>query len=232
VGGLDTGLLGKRAFVTGASRGIGAAIAKAFHEAGCEVVAGYRTNPDVPVGEPFHCDHAEPRLPEGRIDVLVNNAGVWYETPFLEDGDGDAFRAGWREMVDTNLLAVAEFCRQFARRAEPGAGVVNVSSRASHRGEARYAAYAATKAAVNALTKSLAVELGPRGVRVNAVAPGWVRTEMTAHVLPDDALPEPIPLGRVATPEDVAGPVLFLASRLAGFVTGTILDVNGGAYLH
>ncbi|MHC4342994.1 MAG: SDR family NAD(P)-dependent oxidoreductase, partial [Planctomycetota bacterium] len=105
-------------------------------------------------------------------------------------------------------------------------------SRASHRGEAGYSAYAASKAAVNALTKSLAAELGPRAIRVNAIAPGWVRTDMTAAALEKTPLPEPIPLGRVGEPEDVAGPVLFLCSDMARYLTGVVLDVCGGAYLH
>jgi len=109
---------------------------------------------------------------------------------------------------------------------------VTGASRAGHRGEAGYSAYAASKAAVNALSKSLATELGPRGIRVNAVAPGWVRTDMTREALAGSPLPEPIPLGRVGEPEDVAGPVLFLCSDLARYVTGVVLDVCGGAYLH
>lgn len=221
-------LTGKRAFVTGASRGIGAAIAGALVDAGAEVVAGYRERGDVPHGEPFRCDHADPRLPPGPLHLLVNNAGIWVPTPV----DGPEWDANWDATLQTNLRAVATLCRLFAQRAQPGAAIVNVSSRASHRGEAGYSAYAASKAAVNALTKSLATELGPRGVRVNAVAPGWVRTDMTAAALAERPLPEPIPLGRVAEPQDVAGPVLFLCSNLARYVTGVVLDVCGGAYLH
>ena len=118
-------------------------------------------------------------------------------------------------------------------QAEAGACIVNITSRAAHRGEAGYSAYAASKGAVNALTKSLATELGPRGIRVNAVAPGWVRTDMTAAALEQfDGLPEPIPLGRVGEADDIAGPTLFLCSDLARYVTGVVLDVCGGAYLH
>jgi 3-oxoacyl-[acyl-carrier protein] reductase len=162
------------------------------------------------------------------LNLLVNNAGIWIPTPV----DGPAWEDNWRATLETNLLGVAGLCRLFAAQARPGSAIVNVSSRASHRGEAGYSAYAASKAALNALTKSLATELGPKGIRVNAVAPGWVRTDMTAEALAANPRPEPVPLGRVGEPEDVAGPVLFLCSDLARYVTGVVLDVCGGAYLH
>jgi len=221
-------LSGKRVLVTGASRGIGAAIARALVDAGAEVCAGYKENAAVPCGEPWPCDHAAPALPPGPLHVLVNNAGIWIPTPI----DGPEWEANWPPILETNLHAVAKLCRLFAAQAEPGACIVNITSRAGHRGEAGYAAYAASKAAVNALTKSLASELGPRHIRVNAVAAGWVRTDMTAAALGENPLPEAIPLGRVGEPEDVAGPVLFLCSDLARYVTGIVLDVCGGAYLH
>ncbi|MHC4818941.1 MAG: SDR family NAD(P)-dependent oxidoreductase [Planctomycetota bacterium] len=218
----------KRVLVTGASRGIGAAIARSLADAGAQVYAGFLENADVPCGEPWLCDHAAPALPPGPLHVLVNNAGIWVPTPI----DGPEWEDNWPRVLETNLHAVATLCRLFAAQAEPGAAIVNITSRAGHRGEAGYSAYAASKAAVNALTKSLATELGPRDVRVNAVAPGWVRTDMTATALAGNPLPEAIPLGRVGEPEDVAGPVLFLCSDLARYVTGIVLDVCGGAYLH
>ncbi len=226
---MQVDLSGKRAFVTGASRGIGAAIAAALVDAGAEVFAGYRTKADVPHGTPFHCDHSQPTLPPRPLHILVNNAGIWRPTPV----DGEEWEENWRSTILTNLNGVADLCRQFATQADSGACIVNITSRAGHRGEAGYSAYAASKAAVNALTKSLAAELGPRGVRVNAVAPGWIRTDMTAEALAEmDGLPEPIPLGRVGEPGDVAGPTLFLCSDLARYVTGVVLDVCGGSYLH
>jgi 3-oxoacyl-[acyl-carrier protein] reductase len=212
---MQLGLEGRGAFVTGATRGIGLAIARALDDAGARVIAGCRNENDVTVGEPFVCDMLDPSLPPGPLDILVNNAGIWKPDP------------AWEETWQVNVRGVAALCRAFE-----GSCIVNISSRASHRGEAGYAAYAASKAAVNALTKSLATELGPRGTRVNAVAPGWVVTDMTRGALPEDGLPEPIPLGRVAEPEDVAGPVLFLCSDWARYVTGVVLDVNGGSYLH
>jgi 3-oxoacyl-[acyl-carrier protein] reductase len=221
-------LTGKRAFVTGASRGIGAAIARALDDAGAHVFAGYRVNADTPFGEPFPCDHADPHLPPAPLDILVNNAGIWIPTRI----DNPEWTANWASILQTNLVAVAELCRAFAAQAKAGACIVNISSRSGHRGEPGYSAYSASKAAVNALTKSLATELGPRGIRVNAVAPGWVRTDMTADALADRPLPEPIPLGRVGEPDDVAGPTLFLCSDLARYVTGVVLDVCGGSYLH
>jgi 3-oxoacyl-[acyl-carrier protein] reductase len=221
-------LSGHRALVTGANRGIGAAIAAALEAAGAHVLAGRRGGAPVRFGEPVDCDLAHPRLPPGKLDILVNNAGVWRPSAIA----GAGWEETWRETLEVNLLGAAELCRAFAAQAATGACIVNVSSRASHRGEAGYSAYAASKAALNALTKSLATELGPRGIRVNAVAPGWVRTDMTADALPGDGLPEPIPLGRVGEPPDVADPVVFLCSDLARYLTGVVLDVCGGAYLH
>ena len=114
-------------------------------------------------------------------------------------------------------------------------GLVNVTSTAGQRGEAGHSHYAASKGGVIALTKSLAVELAPHGIRVNCVAPGWIRTDMTAEFLTperiDESLKEPIPLGRPGEPEDVAGPVVFLCSPLARHITGATINVNGGAVL-
>ncbi|MEM8884901.1 MAG: SDR family oxidoreductase [Planctomycetota bacterium] len=215
---------GQRVFITGATRGIGLAVARAFAAEGAQVVAGCRRPEDVTVGEPFACELHDPALPPGPLHHFVHNAGVW-----LPDERGDE---AWTETWQLHVRAGATLSHAFVTQAERGAAIVHITSRASHRGEAGYAAYASSKAAQNALAKSLASEFGPRGIRVNAVAPGWVRTDMTRDALPAEGLPEPIPLGRVAVPEDVAGPVLFLCSERARFVTGIVLDVNGGAYLH
>ncbi len=145
----------RRAFITGATRGIGLAIAEAFVREGAEVIAGCRDADDVTIGEPFVCDLRAPSLPPHPLHILVNNAGVWLPTPVTGEGWDD----GWDEQWQINLRGVADLCRQFAARAERGNCIVNISSRASHRGEPGYSAYAASKAALNALTKSLAWSL-------------------------------------------------------------------------
>jgi len=167
----------------------------------------------------------------GGIDILVNNAGIWKGSPIDEMSDDD-----WSEMLEINLTGTFH-CIRAAVPSMKAAGfgrIVNVSSTAGQRGEAFHAHYAATKGAVISLTKSLATELAPHGITVNCVAPGWVATDMTSESLagPErDGIVSAIPLGRVATPEEIAGAVLFLASDLASFVTGEILNVNGGAVL-
>jgi 3-oxoacyl-[acyl-carrier protein] reductase len=167
----------------------------------------------------------------GGLDCLVNNAGVWRHNP-LAELDPEELEITWQ----VNLRSVF-LC---GRRALPllrGAGdgnIVNISSTAGQRGEAFYSPYAASKGALIALTKSWSTELAP-GIRVNAVAPGWVDTEMCIEPFADggrEAIEATIPLGRVASPEDIAGSVIFLASPLARHITGEILNVNGGSVLN
>jgi 3-oxoacyl-[acyl-carrier protein] reductase len=186
----------------------------------------------------------------GRLDMLVVNHGIWpaEDAPIAEMAEEQ-----WRRTLAVNLdsvfglvqAAVAQMDRQGAGRGNADAGVgpaaaatghiVLISSTAGQRGEANHADYAVTKGAMISLTKSLSSELAPRGFRVNCVAPGWVGTEMSAAALGDPELGPKIaagiPLGRVARPQEIAGPVLFLCTPLAGFISGEVLNVNGGAVL-
>jgi 3-oxoacyl-[acyl-carrier protein] reductase len=169
----------------------------------------------------------------GGLDLLVVNHGVWpaVDVPLARMDD-----AQWDETRRSNLDSVIYVCRAAIPILRDGGAIVLVSSTAGQRGEAFHADYAATKGAVISLTKSLAVELAPR-LTVNCVAPGWVETEMSRDSLERDggagrrAIERGIPLGRVATAEDIAGPIVFLCSQLARHVTGEILNVNGGSVL-
>ncbi len=181
----------------------------------------------------------------GRLDILVVNHGIW---PPQDAPIASMAEEQWRRTVAVNLdsvfglvqAAVAQMERQIsAANAQPSAEaaghIVLISSTAGQRGEAFHADYAATKGALISLTKSLSSELAPRGIRVNCVAPGWVATEMAAPAVNDPVLgpkiAAQIPVGRVASPREVAGPVLFLCTPLAGFISGEVLNVNGGAVL-
>jgi 3-oxoacyl-[acyl-carrier protein] reductase len=179
----------------------------------------------------------------GQLDILVVNHGVWAaeDAPIAEMPE-----AQWRRTLAVNLdsafglvqAAVAQMCAQRASAPEPGAAtghIVLISSTAGQRGEAFHADYAVTKGALISLTKSLSSELAPKGIRVNCVAPGWVATDMSAAALADPehgpGIVAGIPVGRVASPREIAGPVLFLCTPLAGFISGEVLNVNGGAVL-
>ena len=231
---------GKTALVTGASRGIGRAIAGALATAGADVVVGYRSGADEAeavaseIGaRAVQADVSTPddarRLVEeaGDVDILVNNAGVTRDGVLARMSDDD-----WRAVIDTNLSSVFYTCRAVTRpmmRKRAGA-IVNVSSIVGIHGNWGQTNYAAPKAGIIGFTKSLARELGSRGVRANVVAPGYVRSRLT------DAIPEEgqkamlanTPLGRFGEPEDVAGAVRFLCSDEAAFITGEVLLVDGG----
>lgn len=171
----------------------------------------------------------------GGLDILVGNHGIWPAT----DVDIDAMsEEQWSHTVAVNLdsvFALAKHSVAQMKRQQRGGHIVLVSSTAGQRGEAGHADYAATKGALISMVKGLATELAPFGIRVNCVAPGWVDTDMSADAIQDarrgGEIFATIPLGRVGTPEEIAGPILFLCTHYAGFITGEIFNVNGGAVL-
>jgi 3-oxoacyl-[acyl-carrier protein] reductase len=248
-------LNGKVAIVTGASRGIGAATAIKFAQAGARgIIVNYRRARAAADGVAarcrelgseaisHRCDVARRANVErivslamerfGQLDVVVANAGIWKRSPIEQMTERQ-----WHETIQINLDSIYACCREAARvMLRQGHGtIILVSSTAGQRGEAFHSHYAATKGAIISMTKSLATELGPRGVTVNCVAPGWVATDMTEEAMNDPKerkkIRDLIPLGRVATPDEIAGPILFLASDLASHVTGEVLNVNGGSVL-
>lgn len=237
-------LAGKRAFVTGGGRGIGRATAILLARAGAKVAVGYRARK--PAAEPHitaavrgdlgTAPGAKKAVDEalralgGSLDILVINHGVWPadDVPVSKMTDEQ-----WESTRRANLDAVIYVCRAAIPTVADGGTIILVSSTAGQRGEAFHADYAATKGAVISLTKALAVELAPK-ITVNCVAPGWVDTEMSAKPYAGEGrakIEQAIPLRRVASAEDVAGPILFLASPLARHITGEILNVNGGSVL-
>jgi len=244
---------GRRALVTGGSRGVGRATALLLARCGAEVGIGYRSRSAdaAAVVEEIRraggrawahrADLAERGGAEalvercaaewGGLDILVANAGVW---PPDEVAVASMDDAQWESTLRINLDSVFRLVRAAIPRFARDGRIVLVSSTAAQRGEAFHADYAASKGAIQSFAKSLAVELGPSGTTVNCIAPGWIDTEMVAGALDDarrPAIEGAIPLGRVATAEDVAGPIAFLCSALARQVTGEVLNVNGGSVL-
>ncbi|HUK89517.1 MAG TPA: 3-oxoacyl-ACP reductase family protein [Blastocatellia bacterium] len=247
-------LKGKVALITGGSRGIGAASALRFAEAGADVVVNFvqaeadgnrvagkcrelgaraiAVQADVSTFDEVERLFRVSVESFGKVDILVANAGVW------KGGAIDELSpAAYRETIEINLTGVFASCRQAAMlmKKQHGGNIITVSSTAGQRGEPLHSHYAASKGAVISLTKALATELGPYGIRVNCVAPGWVETDMSADFLkiPSEIhkINAGIPLGRVASADDIAGPILFLASDLSGHITGEVLNVNGGSVL-
>jgi 3-oxoacyl-[acyl-carrier protein] reductase len=249
-------LAGKAALITGGSRGIGAAVVKLFAQAGADVVFSYQRNKEASEqveqearkhgtrveGIKADCgkmadnkmmvEQCVARL--GRIDVLVANAGIWN----LEDLPIEKMtEKQWDDMIRINLksvysiihFAVPQMIKHRSGR------IISISSTAGQRGEAFHSHYGASKGAVISLTKGLAAELARHNILVNCVAPGWVATDMSEPVIKTKEgkkmIAAAIPLGRVGTVEEIAGPILFLASDLANFMTGEIVNVNGGAVL-
>jgi 3-oxoacyl-[acyl-carrier protein] reductase len=259
--GVSLVLDGKVALISGGSRGIGAETVRLFVEAGARVAFSYekaRERAEALVAEcggPEQCAAIQQELSTpadgralvaaavrvfGRLDVLVANHGIWEaaDAPIAQMGE-----AQWRRTLGVNLdsvfglvqASVQQMERQKRDKAGGAGHIVLISSTAGQRGEANHADYAVTKGALISLTKSLSSELAPKGIRVNCVAPGWVATDMSAAALEDvelgSRIVQGIPVGRAASAREIAGPVLFLCTPLAGFISGEVLNVNGGAVL-
>ncbi|MEJ2216423.1 MAG: SDR family NAD(P)-dependent oxidoreductase [Gemmatimonadota bacterium] len=250
---LGIDLSGRRALVTGGSRGVGRAVALMMARAGADVGISYRSRTqeaeDVlqqlqaagvkafaeagDLAEPGDVDRLFRRVEHefGGLDLFVGNAGIW---PPEAVAVADMEDRQWRRTIAVNLDSIFYTTRAAAKLVTDAGRIVLVSSTAGQRGEAFHADYAATKGAIISLVKGIAVELAPRGITVNAVAPGWIDTDMCDLPFADggrERIEADIPLGRVASPEDVAAPILFLCSTLARHITGEILNVNGGAIL-
>lgn len=259
--GVPLTLQDKVALITGGSRGIGAATVRLFRHAGARVAFSYRSAAAQAEALQTECGGAEvcraiqqelltPEHGEaliaatvaafGRLDCLVINHGIWppHNAPISSMSD-----AQWRATLGINLdsvfgllrAGVAQMQQQPAHADGSRGKIVLVSSTAGQRGEAFHTDYAASKGALISMTKGLSTELAGQGIAVNCVAPGWVHTDMSAETLADPVaskkIGSTIPLGRVGTPDEIAGPILFLCTPWAGFVQGEIFNVNGGAVL-
>ena len=250
---LGIDLKNKNAVVTGGSRGVGRAVAQLLAQAGANVGISYRARKDeadavvadlertgvrawahggdladVAVTDKLF---ARAREEFGTLDFFVGNAGIWQpaDVPIAEMSDEQ-----WRKTIGINLDSIFFTTRAAARMMSNGGSIVLISSTAGQRGEVGHADYAATKGAIISLVKGVAIELAARQITVNAVAPGWIDTEMCAIPYSDGGrsrIEGNIPLRRVASAQEVAGPVLFLCSPLARYITGEILNVNGGMVL-
>lgn len=248
------GLTDRVAIVTGGSRGIGKAVVELLASRGAHVVVNYVRDEEAAAAtvnlahshgvkamaiqaDVSQLAEAERLVQEtvehfGRVDLLICNAGIWEGAP-VESISEEL----WDKTIDINLKGTWSVCRAAVpqMKQQRFGRIVIVSSTAGQRGEANVSNYAASKGGQISFTKSLAPELGPFGINVNCVAPGWVRTEMTEDVFTDTAqyesISKSIPLGRFATPEEIAGPIVFLCSAWASHITGEVLNVNGGSVL-
>jgi 3-oxoacyl-[acyl-carrier protein] reductase len=248
------GLADRVAIVTGGSRGIGRAVVELLASFGAHVVVNYVKDEEAAVStvnlaqthgvkalaiqsDVSRLDEAERLLKEtvehfGRVDFLICNAGIWEGAP-VESISEEL----WDKTLDINLKGTWSVCRAAVpQMKEQGFGrIVIVSSTAGQRGEPNVSNYAASKGGQISFTKSLAPELATFGINVNCVAPGWVETEMNTNVFADvaryESIIKSIPLGRVATPEEIAGPIVFLCTEWASNITGEVLNVNGGSVL-
>jgi 3-oxoacyl-[acyl-carrier protein] reductase len=246
-------LRGRVSLVTGGSRGIGRAVVEQLADAGVHVVVNYRSDKAAAaavvaqaeakgvkalalqgdVSEINAAEHLVKQTLEQfkRLDFLVCNAGIWVGAA-VEEMD----EAMWDKTIQVNLRGTWTLCRAAVpiMKQQRFGRIVIVSSTAGQRGEANYSNYAASKGAQIAFTKSLAAELGPFGIHVNAVAPGWVETDMTSDALDAEgreSIAQSIPAGAIATADDIARPIVFLCSDWARHINGEILNVNGGSVL-
>jgi len=247
-------LTGKVVLISGGSRGIGAAVAKKMASAGATVALTYgtrrqdalRTAHEI-AGTGCECLVVRANVARsddvrravktvlehfGRIDILVNNAGIWKRGVM-----GKMTEKQWDDTLDVNLKGTFLLCNAVVpvMKKQRGGKIINIASTAGQRGEPFYSHYAASKGGMIAFTKAIAAELAPSNIIVNCISPGWVDTDMTSHIFVDrrkiSEINELIPRGRVATPEEIAGPVVFLASDLANHMVGSIVNVNGGSVL-
>lgn len=253
--GISLSVTNKVALITGGSRGIGAATVQMFFAAGAKVMFNYQRSRATAdrlcesLGSDrcaaVQADLASPAAAAalvkaavdrfGRLDILVANHGIWPPDDVPVDRMTDE---QWRKTVATNLDAVFGLVKHSVaqmKRQKSGGKIVLISSTAGQRGEAFHCDYAAAKGALISMVKGLSTELARDGIYVNCVAPGWVKTDMSMPALEEPEYAKrvfgTIPLGRIATPEEIAAPVLFLCTEHAGFVTGEIFNVNGGAVL-
>jgi 3-oxoacyl-[acyl-carrier protein] reductase len=245
--------MNRSVLITGASRGIGRATARAFAALGDRVAIHHRDSDALAenvrstlpgsghqVVKADLADASSTRVMVdeaaralGGLDVIVNCAGVYRPHP-IEQTSYDEWQALWRATLEINLLGPANVSYCAVKHMRRGGRIVNVSSRGAFRGEPQAPAYAASKAGLNALGQSLAVALGPLGIAVATVAPGWVETDLSNAALQSSLGPEiraQSPFGRVATPEEVAAAIVWLASPAAEWASGAILDLNGASYL-
>ena len=246
-------LRGKNAIVTGGSRGVGRAVAHQLAQAGANVGIGFRSRSEDADAVVRECrafgvdawahggDLADPAEAEALfargdeefngLDIFVGNHGIW---PPVDEPIAALTDDRWHRTIDANLHSIFYTCRAAARRLRDNGRIVLVSSTAGQRGEAFHGDYAATKGAMISLVKGFCIEVAPRGITVNVVAPGWIDTEMSASAFEGEErsrIARSIPIGRIATSEDVSGPIVFLCSELARHITGEVVNVNGGAVL-
>jgi 3-oxoacyl-[acyl-carrier protein] reductase len=250
---MNVNLLGKRALVTGGSRGVGRAVCKLLADAGAQVGVSYRNrhaeatalvkeieHRGTPawshpgdLSDPLEVERLFNRALDefGGLDIFVGNAGIW---PPDHVPVSLMSNEQWRSTLAANLDSVFYCTRAAARIMSNNGRIVLITSTAGQRGEAGHADYAATKGALIAFVKGVAIELAAHNITVNSVAPGWIDTDMTAKPYEGEGrkrIESSIPLGRVATPEDIAGPVVFLCSPYARHITGETLNVNGGSVM-